>query len=80
MVNITGGVEHLWYDDYDWHANLTAYVPGFGPISDADALLVQRCRGAKPFRMEATWKQTMTGSVEVRRFLPDPTTFDWKGP
>ena len=39
-ITISGTVNHHWYDPYDRHAGLGAYVPGHGFISDADALLM----------------------------------------
>jgi hypothetical protein len=79
VVSVYGTVEHTWYDPYDWHAGLTASVPGFGTISDEDALLMQRHRGARPFRMEATWTRRVTGSIEVGT-LWNTRSLSWSGP
>lgn len=79
-VSISGRVRHHWYDPYDWHAGLSAYVPGFGSISDEDALLMQRYRGARPYPMEADWDQTLSGHVTVRDYWFDDTRYRWSGP
>lgn len=79
-VEITGTVNHHWFDPYDWHAGLAAYIPGFGSISDADALLLQQHRDAKSFDMESDWQQTVTGTVTVRDWWFDSAEFTWDGP
>ena len=38
VVSIGGKVDHHWYDPYDWHAGLSAFIPGFGDVSDEEAL------------------------------------------
>ena len=78
-ITITGTVDHHWYDPYDWHAGLGAYVPGFGVISDADALVLERERGAAQFDMEADWQQTVTGTVSIGRIW-DSESYEWSGP
>ncbi|WP_331236634.1 eCIS core domain-containing protein [Natronorarus salvus] len=79
-TTITGTVEHRWWDPYDWHAGLVAFVPGFGTISDDDALLLQQHRGAGPFDMEATWTQTVSGTITHRAWWFDSTDYTWRGP
>jgi len=78
-VTIGGTVLQHWHDPYDWHAGLSAYIPGFGSISDADALLVEKLRGAKPFEMEADWTQSLSGLIKVGK-LWNTKTFTWSGP
>ncbi len=78
VVNLHGTVNHHWFDIYDWHAGLSAYVPGFGSISDQDALILQQCRGAKSFDMEADWRQRLSGTIEVG-WLYNDTSFTWTG-
>ncbi len=79
VVSIGGNVEHHWYDPYDWHAGLSAFIPGFGDVSDEDALAIQNCRGAKPFEMEADWTRRLSGSVTVGTLWNDKR-FTWSGP
>ena len=78
-LSIFGTVEQHWHDPYDWHAGLSASVPGFGSASDADALLVQRYRGARPFNMQADWTQSLSGHITVGT-LWNTKRFTWSGP
>ncbi len=80
IVTFTGNVQHDWYDPYDWHAGLGAYIPGFGRISDSDALLVEQCRSARNFEMKSQWRQTLNGTLEMKSMWFDSSQFDWKGP
>ena len=79
VVSIFGNVKHHWYDPYDWHAGLSAFIPGVGNISDEDALAMQNCRGAKPYDMEADWQQQLQGTVTVGAVWNDKS-FSWSGP
>jgi hypothetical protein len=78
-VSVFGTVHHRWHDPYDWHAGLSAYIPGFGNISDEDALLLQRHRGAKPFMMISEWVRTLSGTIKVG-WLWNTKTVTWSGP
>ncbi len=80
IVNIHGTVEHRWHDPYDWHAGLGAFIPGHGNVSDEDGLLMQSCRGAKPFQMEALWTQRLSGSVNINDYWFNSSSFSWTGP
>lgn len=80
VVTIEGTVKHHWWDPYDWHEGLGAYIPGFGNISDDDALLMQKYRGAKPFQMEADWTQTVKGTVIIRSWWFNSKDYTWIGP
>lgn len=80
VITIEGAVEHHWYDPYDWHADLAAYIPGFGSVSDKDALLLQQHRGAKEFQMNADWPQTVQGSIEIVDWWFDSVDYIWRGP
>jgi hypothetical protein len=78
-IRISGTVTHVWNDPYDWHAGLSAYIPGSGRISDEDALLLQQHRGAAPFHMTASWNQTLSGNYLVDNFLYfDSSQFTWR--
>lgn len=80
VVEIEGGVDHCWWDDYDWHVGLSAYIPGFGNVADADAQLLEDSGRAKSFRMESEWTQTMSGAYIIRKRLWNKSTFIWNGP
>ncbi len=80
-VEISGNVNHHWFDPYDWHAGLSAYIPGSGVISDADALLLQQHRGAGPFDMESDWQQALSAKINIDNFLYfDSMDYNWTGP
>jgi hypothetical protein len=79
VITIKGSVDHHWWDKYDWHAGLAAYIPGYGTISDSDALLLQKHRGAAPFDMEAYWKQSVIGTVEIIEWWFDKINYAWQG-
>ena len=79
VVSIGGSVKNHWYDPYDWHVGLSAYIPGMGTVSDADALIMQNCRGAKPFDMEADWTQSLGATIKVGKVWNDKT-YTWSGP
>ena len=77
-VAITGQVDHFWWDPYDWHAELSAYVPGFGSVSDAEALQLEKAGRAAPFLMQSTWNQKLTATYEQDNFLFfDSSNFKW---
>lgn len=78
-VAIDGTVEHHWHDPYDWHAGLSAFIPGHGNISDSDALILERCRGASSFQMSGDWTQTLSGSIDIG-YIWNTKSFTWTGP
>ena len=72
VVTIKGTVEHHWWDPYDWHANLGAWIPGHGTISDSDALELEKAGHGKPFGMYGFWHRTLTGTYGI------DTGFAWR--
>ena len=68
---ISGSVSHDWFDPYDWHADLSAYIPGFGSVSDADAIRLQEAGRAAEFDMKSQWKQDL-------HWNQDTQSFEWK--
>ncbi len=78
-IHVSGNVTHHWFDPYDWHPWLLALIPGFGMISDTDALLLQEHRGAKPFYMVSDWRQTVNGTINIGT-LWDNDYYTWTGP
>lgn len=79
-ITITGKVQNHWFDPYDWHAGLTAFIPGYGDISDADALLLEKHRGASSFEMVADWETELKGRITIRDYWFDSHSFEWTGP
>lgn len=80
LVSIGGTVKHHWFDPYDWHEGLSAFIPGFGNVSDEDALLLQQHRGAKLFQMEADWTQSLYGKIVHHDYWFDDESYSWSGP
>jgi hypothetical protein len=79
-VTVTGTVHHRWFDPYNWNAGQAAFIPGSGLVSDDDGLLMERHRGAKPFMLEGTWDQTLSGTVTKRDYWFDSHDWTWSGP
>lgn len=79
LVHIGGWAAHHWFDPYDWHEGLSAFIPGFGNVSDEDALLLQKYRGAKPFMMEADWRQSLSGTYTRNKYWFDSSDYTWSG-
>jgi hypothetical protein len=80
VVTVTGTVHHRWFDPYNWNAGQAAFIPGSGLVSDDDGLLMERYRGAKPFTLEGTWDQTLSGTVTKREYWFDSHDWTWSGP
>ena len=64
-VSISGTVEHHWWDPYDWHAGLAAFVPGFGSVSDEDALKLEAAGYGKSYGMFCFFMQESRGTFDV---------------
>jgi hypothetical protein len=54
-IEVEGTVTYVWNDHYDFHP---------GQPGARDLLRLQQWRGAKPFAMQATWRQRVIGSTE----------------
>ncbi len=77
-VRMSGKVTNHWHDVYDWHAELSAHVPLIGTISDNDALLMRKHRGAKDFSMRSIWSQSVDGTIIYQEQPAGTrTSFDW---
>ena len=78
-VHVVGMVEHHWWDPYDWHANLSAYIPGHGSISDADALELEAAGYGRPFGMYSFWHETLQGKygIDTGRLWLDEQEYTW---
>ncbi|CAD5372854.1 hypothetical protein RA210_U230049 [Rubrivivax sp. A210] len=61
-VTVTGTVVHDWRDPYDWHDGLTAPIPGFGNVPDADANCLVAAGRAKTFNMTSSWQQRVNSA------------------
>ncbi|MFA7149227.1 MAG: RHS repeat-associated core domain-containing protein, partial [Syntrophomonadaceae bacterium] len=79
-VEIEGDVDHYWWDPYDWHVGLSAYIPGFGNISDADALRLQSADRASSFIMDSEWSQQGKGQYTIKNYWFDSLNLKWRKP
>lgn len=79
-LSIHGSVEHIWFDPYDWNKGQSAYIPGFGSISDDDGIAMQRNRGARSYLLESRWTQRLSGRITKNEWWFDDESFSWSGP
>lgn len=54
-TKVKGTMNLVWWDPYDWHNGLTAFVPGFGNVKDSDANFLMQQGKAKDFSMRSNW-------------------------
>jgi hypothetical protein len=76
-VQISGEVDHKWWDYYDWHAGIQAFLPTHGIVSDSDAKSLLQC-GAREFPYSSNWKQTLFGTAEVGYEWFNKTDYHWE--
>ena len=79
-ITITGDLDHRWWDPYDWHNGLDAYVPGFGRVKDSEALFLENNGRGRSFMMESWWTQSLKGTYSIRRYWWNGSSFDWSEP
>jgi hypothetical protein len=63
-LQVTGRVDHGWWDIYHWTGGKTFFLPGIGRVSD-EQMEKLKDAGAKDYRMESWWSQ----SVEATLYL-----------
>lgn len=78
-ITISGTVEHHWWDPYDWHLGLAAYIPGFGSVKDADAKKLENAGYAHKFNMYSMWHQHFSGKHGVDKGFVyfDDSNYKW---
>ena len=79
-ITITGDLDHRWWDPYDWHNGLDAYVPGFGRVKDSEALFLENNGRGRSFMMESWWTQSLKGTYSIRRYWWNGSSFNWSEP
>ncbi len=81
VITMVGTLEFHWWDPYDWHAGLTAFIPcpGAGTIADADADKYENAGCAKKFDMYSFWNQTFSETYTIDDILwfKDTDTIEW---
>lgn len=67
-MSFEGVVLNIWYDDYNWHENLSVLIPFEGSVSDQlGNILIKEGLGST-FRMETKWKEDVKGRYEKSFF------------
>lgn len=70
LGHVVGTVTHKWWDSYDWwHAGLASFIPGFGSISDSDAIRLKDAGRAAEFNMTSSWTQTVRYDMASHKFI-----------
>lgn len=66
-VEIDGVIQHDWYDYYDWHAGLAAWIPFYGSIPDTYGQQLVNNGKAAEFDMRAVWHYQVKGTYQKDR-------------
>ncbi|QQV03159.1 MULTISPECIES: hypothetical protein [Chryseobacterium] len=77
-ITISGSVENRWHDPYNWNAGMSAYIPGFGDVSDDDGNYLIEYGNARPFLLESKWKYNVSGTIIIRPYWFDSKNINWK--
>jgi hypothetical protein len=78
-VTITGTVRQHWHDPYNWNAGQGAYIPGFGAVSDDDALALKAAGKGADYNLLSDWQQTASGTVDIGHVY-NSIDLTWSGP
>lgn len=78
-VTITGTVHHRWHDRYDWNSGQGVYLPGYGGVSDDDALALRRAGRGADYDMLTEWDRACSGTADIGT-LYDSISLTWTGP
>ncbi len=54
-VSVVGKMTHIFWDKYDWHDNLSVYIPTVGKVKDSDANYLEKYGPAQSFKMKSQW-------------------------
>jgi hypothetical protein len=78
-VEVQGVVDHYWWDSYDWHPGLSAWIPGKGNIPDSHGAQLKKSGKAAEFFMESFWTQKMSGTICLKKG-EESSNFTWDAP
>lgn len=56
-VSVIGEMTHIFWDKYDWHDNLSVYIPTVGKVKDSDAKYLEKYGSAQSFKMKSQWSE-----------------------
>lgn len=78
-ITMQGALEYHWWDPYDWHKGLSAYIPTVGTIDDDDADKYENAGCAKRFDMYSFWYQSFkeTYIVDDILWFYDTDSIEW---
>jgi hypothetical protein len=79
-VAIQGKVVHEWKDKYNWEKGLSVHIPTVGNISDEEGQSLEDHGRGKSFDMRSSWKQEVTGTIELRNGKPANPRIRWTKP
>jgi hypothetical protein len=65
LVSITGKIENLWWDEYNWEPGWSTPIPGVGKVEDKDLKLLEVYRGAKAFSGRSAWAVEVNGAIKI---------------
>jgi len=65
QIIVSGDIKQSWHDKYNWNKGMSAWIPGFGDVSDEDGLYLKENGGASDFRLGAVWHTTVSGTITV---------------
>jgi len=78
-IEVTGRVDHGWWDTYRWTKGKSFPVQELGRISDEQMQKLKEV-GARDYRMESWWSQSVTATVYMDargRIIPSKTRVQW---
>jgi hypothetical protein len=64
-ITITGTVEHVWADRYDFHAGKSEWIPGHGMVPDSDSKMLAEHGNAAEFDMQVRWTQGVNITIRL---------------
>jgi len=78
-ITINTVIEYHWFDPYDWHVGLSAYIPTVGTIDDDDADKYESAGCAKKFDMYSFWYQSFkeTYTIDDILWFYDTDSIEW---
>ncbi len=79
-VTVQGKVEHEWRDRYNWEKDLFVHIPFVGRIDDEEGQSLEDHGRGTSFDMRSSWKQEVTGTIELRNGKPANPRIRWTKP
>ena len=54
-IKVKGAILNIFWDKYDWHDNLSVYIPTVGIVKDSDAIYLEEKGTAKSYNLKSEW-------------------------